>query len=76
MKTHRTRARTHARTHAHTQHKGVAFDVYVAMGGGYLRRVLAMLWITVLFALTLGLVRVYLHWYNIPCTRHLPLLAS
>ena len=64
MKTHRTRAhaRTHARTHAHTQHKGVAFDVYVAMGGGYLRRVLAMLWVTVLFALTLGLVRIYLHW--------------
>jgi predicted metal-dependent hydrolase len=44
------------------EHKGVAFDVYIAMGGGYLRRVLAMLWVTVLFALTLGLVRIYLHW--------------
>jgi len=44
------------------EHKGVAFDVYEAVGGGYLRRALAMLWVTVLFALTLGFIRIYLHW--------------
>ena len=50
------------------EHKGVAFDVYEAVGGGYLRRALAMLWVTVLFALTLGVIRIYLHW-SVPCVR-------
>ena len=44
------------------EHKGVAFDVYEAVGGGYLRRALAMVWVTILFALTLGFIRIYLHW--------------
>ena len=44
------------------EHKGVAFDVYEAMGGGYLRRAIAMIWVTIVFALSLGCVRVYLHW--------------
>jgi predicted metal-dependent hydrolase len=44
------------------EHKSVAFDVYRAVGGGYLRRVLAMVWVTIIFALTFGLVRIFLHW--------------
>jgi len=48
------------------EHKAVAFDVYQAVSGGgvggYLRRCLAMMWVTVFFALTLGFVRIYLHW--------------
>jgi len=56
------------------EHKAVAFDVYQAVSGGgvggYLRRCLAMMWVTVFFALTLGFVRIYLHWLP----SHAPLL--
>ena len=48
------------------EHKAVAFDVYVAVGGGYTRRVLAMLWVTILFACTFGSIRIYLHWSVLP----------
>lgn len=51
------------------EHKGVAFDVYEAVGGGYLRRAVAMVWVTILFALTLGFIRIYLHW-SVSRTRH------
>lgn len=44
------------------EHKAVAFDVYLAVGGGYLRRAVAMVWVTILFALTFGFIRIYLHW--------------
>ena len=44
------------------EHKSVAFDVYEAVGGGYLQRAVAMLWATLVFAITFGLVRIFLHW--------------
>ena len=44
------------------EHKAVVFDVYQAVGGGYLRRAIAMVWVTIFFALTLGVVRIFLHW--------------
>ena len=44
------------------EHKSVAFDVYEAVGGGYLQRAVAMVWATLVFAITFGLVRIFLHW--------------
>ncbi len=45
-----------------TEHKAVAFDVYQAVGGGYLRRMLAMVVVTVMFCLRASIVQGIFLW--------------
>jgi predicted metal-dependent hydrolase len=45
-----------------TEHKAVAFDVYVAMGGGYLRRLLIFFIVSFHFCLWLSVIFCYLLW--------------
>lgn len=53
------------------EHKKVAFDVYQAMGGGYLRRTTMMLAVSPLF-----MTRVILIWMRFCRSRNLPMLRS
>ncbi|KZZ45224.1 MAG: metal-dependent hydrolase [Saccharospirillaceae bacterium] len=45
-----------------TEHKAVAFDVYLAVGGGYLRRMLAMVVVTIMFCLRASIVQGIFLW--------------
>jgi hypothetical protein len=45
-----------------TEHKAVAFDVYQAVGGGYLRRMLAMVVVTIMFCLRASIVQGIFLW--------------
>jgi len=45
-----------------TEHKAVAYDVYIAMGGGYFRRVIIFLLVSHQFCCWIGIFYLYLLW--------------
>jgi len=45
-----------------TEHKAVAYDVYLAMGGGYFRRIWVFLIVTFFFILFVGWIYIYFLW--------------
>jgi hypothetical protein len=45
-----------------TEHKAVAFDVYQASGGSYIRRVLAMMMVTIMFCMRVSTVQAIFLW--------------